>query len=57
MGILFQQAKARVFNPEEIQFHLLVWHASQFGFELEEHRQMPEYGFFYQLFRLRADGR
>ena len=51
LGILIDQATRGVFEPEELQFHLLVWHASRHGFHLESFQKRPEVGFYYQLFR------
>jgi CRP-like cAMP-binding protein len=51
LNVLLEQARRRVFNPEEINFHWLVWHAAHYGLRLEESNQNPEVGFFYQLYR------
>jgi hypothetical protein len=55
LQVLLDQARLREFNPEEIQFHWLAWHASHFGFELEDSSQNPEVGFFFQLYRCRSN--
>lgn len=51
LDVLLRQARARQFNPEEINFHWLAWHASHHGLTLEESSQNPEVGFYYQLYR------
>lgn len=57
LGVLLTQASRRQFNPEEINFHWLVWNASREGLILEDSVQNPEIGFYYQLFRRPSDGR
>ena len=54
MKILMDQARRRIFNPDEIQFNWLLWHVTRFPFDLEVQGQNAELGFFYQLFRRRA---
>jgi CRP-like cAMP-binding protein len=51
LDVLLEQARRRQFNPEEINFHWLVWHASHYELSLEDSHQNPEVGFFYQLYR------
>ena len=51
---LIEQAEQRIFNPEEILFHLLIWNASKEGFQLVDSKQSPEIGFYYQLYQLAA---
>jgi CRP-like cAMP-binding protein len=57
LDVLLAQARRRQFNPEEINFHWLVWHAAHHGLLLEESHQNPETGFYYQLYRLQAAGK
>ena len=51
LDVLLEQCRRREFNPEEINFHWLVWHASHYGLALEDSAQNPEVGFYYQLYR------
>lgn len=51
LGVLLEQARRRQFNPEELNFHWLVWHAAHYGLQLEESHQNPELSFYYQLYR------
>lgn len=53
--VLMEQARRRIFNPEEIQFHWLAWHADHHGFIMESSLQRPEVGFFFQLYRYSPD--
>lgn len=55
LGVLLAQARRRQFNPEEINFHWLVWNAAREGLALEDSVQNPEIGFYYQLFRRPPD--
>ncbi|HKI97968.1 MAG TPA: cyclic nucleotide-binding domain-containing protein [bacterium] len=55
LSVLLEQARRRVFNPEEVNFHWLVWHASHYGLTLEQSTQTPEVGFYYQLYRRTGD--
>ena len=55
ISVLMEQARLRVFNPEEIQFHWLAWHADHHGFIMESFLQRPEVGFFFQLYRYDPD--
>lgn len=51
LDVLLRQARVREFNPEEINFHWLAWHASHYRLELEDSSQNPEVSFYYQLYR------
>jgi SAM-dependent methyltransferase len=55
LEVLLEQAQQRVFNPEAINFHWLVWHASHYPLTLEQSHQNPEVGFYYQLYRRGPD--
>ena len=57
LHVLLEQARQRVFNPEEILFHWLAWHALRHGLILEASAQNPEVGFFYQLFVRQPDSK
>jgi len=52
---LLEQARLRVFDPDEIHFHWLHWHAANNDFVMESSLQKPELGFFYQLYRRGPD--
>jgi CRP-like cAMP-binding protein len=54
LNVLLEQARRREFNPEEVNFHWLVWHAAHYGLKLVDSTQDPEVGFYYQLYRLGA---
>lgn len=51
LGLLFDQAKHSVFDPDEIHFEWLSWKGSQHGLELQDSEHRPEIGYFYHLFR------
>jgi len=51
LDVLLEQCRRREFNPEEINFHWLAWHAAHFGLLLQSSDQNPEVGFYYQLYR------
>ena len=51
LDVLLAQARRRQFDPEELNFHWLVWHASHYGLTLEDSHQNPEVGFYYQIYR------
>jgi len=52
LQVLLAQAGKGIFNPEEIQFNWLSWHVMTHGLELEDDGKEPEFGYFFQLYRL-----
>jgi CRP-like cAMP-binding protein len=51
LEVLLEQASQRVFDPDGLHFHWLVWQASHHGFTLLSAHQSSEVGFYYQLYR------
>lgn len=51
LTVLMEQARMRVFDPDEVHFHWLVWQGSHHGFTLESSDNQPDVSFFYQLYR------
>ena len=52
LSIIVRQARQRLFNPDEVQFHWLAWNAAKHGFRLEHSQQVPEMGYFHLLLQL-----
>ncbi len=50
LEVLLRQAGHSIFDPEEVHFHWLVWHAAHHGLRLEASEQRPDVGFYYQLY-------
>lgn len=51
LKIVLGQAGKRIFEPDEVHFHWLLWIAGEHGFEAVSSEQEPEVSFFYQLLR------
>lgn len=51
LELLLQQAKAKLFDPEELHYRWLEWKAGTRGFQLMRSEKNPENAFFYLLLR------